>query len=216
MRIKKLKYLSILFLLIFVIICNLSFSQTTIQAKLAGIGIHPFDSKNSHLYHNTIDANGIFNVEPMLMIPIETFIRGDYLSWRFVPAFLSDAVGYPAFFLHLGLKQRIVQIWRNSFSIAAGGNLYGREIWRTIPGYHLDNSWSQNGTWEYKIGILAEIEYAFFLNEKNDLTLSVIYGHQPETFTFTIGYRYWFSNIIKNPPKCGTCPFQHTQGRWKP
>lgn len=192
------------------------FSQTTIQAKFSALGIHPFDSRNKHLYANTLDANANFTVEPMVIIPIETFIRGDFLSWRIAPGLLADAAGQPAFFIHLGLKRRIVQIWRNSFSLAIGGNLYGREIWRNFPNYNLDDSWSQNGTWEYKLGIMAELEYAFYLNDNNDITLSLIYGHQEETFTFTVGYRYWFSNIIKNPPRCGNCPFDDTRQHWTP
>ena len=211
---KLYKYIYVL--IIAIISCISSYSQTTIQAKIAFIGIHPFDTKNSHLYHNIIDANGIFNVEPMLMVPIETFIRGDFFSWRVAPAFIVDAVGNPAFTIHLGLKNRLVQIWRNSIAISYGGNLYGREIWRTIPYYDQDDSWAQNGSWEYKLGFMIELEYAFYINDNNDITLSLLYGHQEETFTFTLGYRYWLSNIIKNPRKCGTCPFQDTQKHWKP
>lgn len=210
----KIKYITVI--LIILLFSQKLFSQTTIQLKLSGLGIHPFNSLNSHLYDNTLDENGIFSVEPMIIVPIETFIRGDFLSWRFAPGLLVDAVGNPAFFIHLGLKRRIVQVWRNSFSLAVGGNLYGREIWSRYTGYITDDSWAQNGTWEYKLGIMAEIEYAFYLNDHNDFTMSVIYGHQPETFTFTLGYRYWFSNIIKNPPKCGNCPFEKTNKHWKP
>lgn len=208
--------LFLLFTLAVLLLVKPLLSQTTIQGKFSLLGVHPFDSRNSHLYANTIDANGNFTVEPMIIVPIETFIRGDFLSWRFAPGILADAAGQPAFFMHLGLKRRIIQIWRNSVSLALGGNLYGREIWRNIPGYNLDDSWSQNGTWEYKLGVMAELEYAWYINDHNDFTMSVIYGHQEETFTFTIGYRYWFSNIIKNPPRCGHCPFDDTRQHWTP
>lgn len=201
----------LLLLAILLIVHSTIFSQTTIQGKFGFIGIHPFESPNKHLYDNTIDANKNFTVEPMLMVPIETFIRGDHFSWRIAPGFLTDAVGNPAMFIHLGLKHRIIQIYRNSVTLAVGGNLYGRERWDIFSDAHPYSGWSANGDWEFKLGIMAEIEYAFYINDNNDITLSGIYGHQEDAFTFTIGYRYWFSNIIKNPPRCSTCPFEHTQ-----
>jgi hypothetical protein len=214
----KANYLLKSIVLIFSIflLINVSKAQTTIQMKFSPMSLHPFDNNNKHLFHNTIDANGIFSVEPMFILPIETYISGDILSWRIAPGFLSDAVGFPAMFIHLGLKRRLIQMWRNSISLAIGGNLYGREIWSRIPGYLEDNAWAQNGKWEYKLGIMAELEYSFFINDKNDITFSAMYGHQPESFAVSVGYRYWFSNVIKNPPNCGSCPFQKTQKGWRP
>ena len=150
------------------------------------------------------------------MLCYESFLSSDTFSWRVFGGFLSDAASKPALLLHVGLKQRLVQVWRNSLSLGIGGNLYGRQLWTTIPGYYEDKSWSANGTWEYKLGFMAEFEYALFLNDNNDITLSVMYGHQPNAFTFSVGYKYWLSSIIKNPKKCGTCPFQKTNKHWNP
>lgn len=201
------------------VICAISLTanaQSTIQFKFAPLGIHPFNEKNSLLFENRIDANGVFITEPCFILVYETYLRSDTFSARAMLGFLSDAASKPGFFLHLGVKQRIVQIWRNSLSIGLGGNLYGRDSWATIPLYETDNSWSANGDWEYKLGIMAELEYALFINDKNDITLSALYGHQPNTFTFTVGYRHWFSSIIKHPKKCGSCPFQKTSKHWNP
>ncbi len=191
-------------------------SQSTIQIKFAPLGVHPFNEKNSHLFENRIDANGIFITEPCFILSWETFLRSDTFAMRAMFGFLSDAASKPGIFLHLGVKQRLFQVWRNSVSIGIGGNLYGRESWTTILGYITDNSWSANGDWEYKVGFMAELEYALFLNDKNDITLSVLYGHQPNTFSFSIGYKHWFSSVIKHPKKCGTCPFTKTDKHWNP
>lgn len=193
-----------------------SVAQSTLQLKFAPIGVHPFQDPNSHLFENRIDANGIFITEPCFVLAYQSFLSGDTFSWRAMSGFVIDAASKPAMFLHLGVKQRVVQIWRNSISIGVGGNLYGRDSWTTIPGNVPDNSWSANGDWDYKFGFLAEIEYALFINDNNDITLSVIYGHQPNTFTFAVGYRYWFSSVIKHPKNCGNCPFQKTNKHWNP
>jgi len=219
MKIKKIIFeFKKVFLLIYLILCIafFSFTQSTIQLKFTPVGVHPFNEINSQLHENRIDANGNFVVEPCFILSYESFLYSDTFAWRGMFGFLSDAASKPAIIMHLGVKQRLVQIWRNSVSLCAGLNLYGRQLWRTIPGYVSDESWKVNGTWEYKPGFMAELEYALFLNDKNDLTLSLIYGHQPNTFTATIGYKYWFSSIIKNPPKCGTCPFQKTNKHWNP
>lgn len=208
--------MKIIFANIFVLMSTLLMSQSTLQLKLSVLGIHPFNETNSHLFENRLDANGVFITEPGLIFSFENFLRSDTFAWRGMFGFFSDAASKPAIFLHLGVKQRIVQIWRNSFSVCAGANLYGRDLWSTIPEYATDNSWSANGDWEYKFGFMAELEYALFLNDNNDITLSIIYGHQPNTFTFSVGYKYWLSSIIKNPKKCGSCPFQKTSKHWTP
>lgn len=195
---------------------NLSFAQSTVQLKFAPIGIHPFNETNKHLFDNKIDDNAIFVTEPCFIFSYESFLSSDSFAFRAMLGFLNDAAAKPALSLHIGLKQRFIQIWRNSFSIGAGANLYGRNTWSTIPGYINQNNWVQNGSWEYKLGFMAEIEYALFLNDKNDITLSLLYGHQQNTFTFSIGYKYWISSIIKNPKKCGNCPFQKTNKHWNP
>jgi hypothetical protein len=206
----------ILFTALVVVFFGTAFSQSTIQLKFSPLGIHPFNETNSHLFENKIDENGIFVTEPCFILSYEAFLRSDTFAFRGMLGFLSDAASKPAFLLHLGFKQRLIQVWRNSLSVGLGGNLYGRDSWSTIYGYVPDNSWAANGDWEYKIGYMAEIEYALFLNDNNDITLSAIYGHQPKTFTFTIGYKYWFSSIIKHPKKCGSCPFEKTSKHWNP
>jgi hypothetical protein len=206
-----------LIVLFVTMISSVMIAQSTLQLKLSFIGLHPFKEKNEHLFENRIDANGLFVTEPCLILAYENFLLSDTFSWRGMFGFISDAASKPGMFLHLGVKQRLVQVWRNSISVGVGGNLYGRDSWSTIPGYAIDNSWSANGDWEYKFGIMAELEYALFLNDNNDITLSLLYGHQPNTFTFSIGYKYWLSSVIKNPRKCGSCPFQKkTNKHWNP
>lgn len=204
---------TILFLVGFSII---GYTQSTLQIKFSPLGIHPFTETNSHLFENKIDANGLFVTEPCFILSYESFLRADTFAFRAMFGFLNDAVAKPGIFLHVGVKQRLLQVWRNSISIGLGGNLYGRDSWTTIPNYETDASWKANGDWEYKVGIMAELEYALFINDKNDITLSAIYGHQPSTFTFTIGYKHWFSSIIKHPKKCGSCPFEKSNKHWNP
>lgn len=206
----------IIFLLVLLAFLSKGKSQSTIQLKFTPLGIHPFKEANSHIFENRIDANGIFIVEPCLILSYESFLYSDTFAWRGIFGFLSDAASKPAIIMHLGIKQRLFQIWRNSVSFCGGLNLYGRNVWTTIPGYVTDNTWKANGTWEYKPGFMVELEYALYLNDKFDFTLSFIYGHQPNTFTGTIGVKYWISSIIKNPKKCGSCPFQKTNKHWNP
>ena len=203
-----------IFFLIFIKSISFSYSQTALVAKVSPIGIHALNEKNQDLFdENKIDEKGIFVVEPCFMLGTETFLREDVFSLRFLIGGLSDAASQPAFFLHAGVKQRFTQVYRSAFAIGFGVNFYGRESWESLDGYKSEKGWSKNGSWEYKIGALAELEYMLMLSERHDLLFSAIFGLQPRTFGLTVGYRFWLSTTIKNPKGCGSCPFQ--QKKWK-
>jgi hypothetical protein len=191
------------------------YGQTTIHPKLGFIGYHPFDEPNRRLFDNNIDANKTFIVEPLIMVSIETMLRDDSFSWRVMPGIYLDAAAKPAFFINAGLKLRLFQAWRHSFHFSAGGSLLGRELWSTYSNYVDEPGFSKNGSWEYKFEPFGELEYTMFLGKQSDLTCSVIYGHQRRTFTFTIGYRYWLSTILKHPSNCGSCPFQKSDKKYR-
>ncbi|HOY38707.1 MAG: hypothetical protein KBB11_04270 [Bacteroidales bacterium] len=190
-------------------------AQTMIHPKVGIIGVHPFSTPNRHLFENRIDSEAWFVTEPLLMVSIESLIKSDYFSWRIMPGFYSDAASKPGFFFNAALKFRLFQSWRNSLHVAVGGSIVGRQLWNTIPGYVYESGFKTNGTWEYRICPFAELEYAFFLHDKGDITCSVLYGHQHETFTFSLGYRIWLSTVIKHPAHCGTCPYEKADGKYK-
>ncbi|NLA23527.1 MAG: hypothetical protein GX879_01030 [Bacteroidales bacterium] len=186
---------------------SLAFSQTMLHPKFSFVGIHGFSEPNRHLFENKIDAEAWFVTEPALMFSIETLIYDEILSLSFMPGFYNDAVSKPALFFAVSLKMRLFQSWRNSMYVSAGGSILGRERWETIHGYVYERGFKANGSWEYNVGPFAELEYVLMLNERNDLSFSTIFGHQQRTFTFSVGYRFWLSTIIKHPKKCGNCPF---------
>lgn len=190
-------------------------AQTMIHPKFGIIGIHPFETPNRHLFENRLDAEAWFVTEPFFMVSIETLIYSDTFSWRFMPGFYSDAASKPAICLNFALKYKLLQSWRNSVYIVVGGSILGRDQWKTIPGYVFEPGFTENGSWEYRICPLVELEYGFFINDNSDLTLSGMFGHQYKSLTFTVGYRYWLSTIIKHPPKCGSCPFEKADKKYR-
>lgn len=186
-----------------------TYAQTCIHPKISGLGYHPFESPNKpQLYENKLDANGHYVLEPLVIISIENFLRGDYFSWRFMFGGQADVISQPAMFFNLGLKYRFFQKWRSSFDIAAGPVLLLREDWNSVDGYNAENiPFNVNGKWQNRFDILGELEYKYYLSDHMDITASVLYGHQLRTFTFTLGTRFWLSTTIKHPGKCGSCPF---------
>jgi hypothetical protein len=200
----KIFVISMLILLILAIEVS---SQTMLVAKFSPMGIHPLNEKNSAIFENRFDENGVLVTEPCFIFGGETLLYDDIFSLRYLVGGMSDAASKPAFFLHFGAKYKFVQVWRSSLAFGIGANLYGRELWTTIDGYVPEKSWWQNGTWEYYAGPMVEIEYLFLLGERHDITLSLLYGHQPRTFSLTLGYRFWLSTEIKKPKGCGSCPF---------
>lgn len=190
-------------------------AQTTLQLKISPIGMHFFNEPNKKNFENKLDSNATFVLEPCVIFGFETYVVSDILCVRGHFGGLSDALPKPGLFLQIGLKVRLFQIYRNSLSFGAGLMGYGHECWGPVPPYEQERGWLKNGKWEYSGGFLADLEYAIFLNDKNDLLFNITYGYQKKTFNFTIGYRYWLSSIIKHPIKCGSCPFTKTNNKWK-
>ncbi|MFO7879736.1 MAG: hypothetical protein ACQES0_07355 [Bacteroidota bacterium] len=182
-------------------------AQTLLHPKISGLGFHPFETENRPLYENALDANAQWVVEPNFMLSVETYLRGTQLSWRFMPGVYVDAAAVPALFFHAGLKLRVLQIYRSSFDIALGPTYNFRKDWHKYDNYIEEGDFNLNGAWENQFYLLGELEYKFFLSDHFDITSSVIFGHQRETFTFTFGLRYWLSTKIKHPIDCSSCPF---------
>lgn len=189
-------------------------AQTTVQLKISPVGFHFFKENNRLNFENRIDANSTFVLEPCVIAGVESYFVSDILCFRANFGGLSDAVSKPSLFLQLGLKVRIFQLYRNSLSFGAGLMLYGHECWNTINNYVPESGWKANGSWEYGVGYLADLEYALFINDRNDLLFNITYGYQKRTFNITIGYRFWISSVIKHPIKCGSCPFSKSNKHW--
>ncbi|MDR2835070.1 MAG: hypothetical protein LBV69_02545 [Bacteroidales bacterium] len=192
----------------------LSTGQTALSLKFSPINIHPFNEPNNHLFENKIDANALFVVEPCVILGFETFVYDDALSLRFMFGGYGDAVSHPALFLQAGLKYKIFQVYRSCLAVGVGAMFHGRERWGNIETSVPVKGWATNGKWEYSIGVLGEIEYILVLAERHDLLFSVMYGLEHKTFSASIGYRFWISTNIRNPKKCGSCPFGgHSKGK---
>lgn len=199
--------ITIIIILLLLIINTKLTSQTALSLKFAPVSFHPFKENNKKFFENKIDANALFVIEPCVILSSETFIYSDELNVRFMLGGMSDAVSHAALFFQAGLKYRLFQTYRSGFSIGAGVVFYGRESRLEDNGFYPEKFWGRNGTWEYSIGGLGEIEYNFMLSEKHDLLLSLMYGTEIKIFTIAVGYRFWLSTVIKNPKKCGSCPF---------
>ncbi|MFW5805192.1 MAG: hypothetical protein ACOCVX_01570 [Bacteroidales bacterium] len=202
----------ILVIVLFAVLILPCTAQTLIHPKGSFLGFHPLDTKNRHLYENALDANAQWVVEPNVMVSVETYLRGTQLSWRFMPGFYVDAAAQPALFFHAGIKYRFLQIFRSSFDIAVGPTYNFRQDWHKYYNYVEEGNFNLNGNWENKFYVLGELEYKFFLTEHWDITASILYGHEWETFTFTFGIRYWLTTVIKHPINCSSCPFDDLPG----
>ncbi|MGC9331612.1 MAG: hypothetical protein ACP5DZ_07030, partial [Bacteroidales bacterium] len=120
----------ILFIVVFAVFVLPSTSQTLIHPKGSFLGYHPFDTKNRDLFdENALDANYQWVFEPNVMVSVETYLRGTKLSWRFMPGFYVDGAAQPALFFHVGIKYRILQIFRSSFDLAVGPTYNFRQDW---------------------------------------------------------------------------------------
>ena len=199
------KFYLVSILLVFISISV--FSQSSIAVKFGALGIHPFDKPYYLDYENNLTGDGTFNVEPLAILSYEAFFLEDYWSLDFTQGFVSDAGARSAGFTSVFVKRRVYRKWRNFIYASVGTTLSYRQTWN-------DYAYKGNDYWQMKPMLSAMIEYDFLLGDRSDLSVAAIYGHYNETFTFTIGYRFWINTIIRNPRNC-ECPFQNHQYRGK-
>lgn len=211
---KKL-FLHIIFY-IAILLCSSNLSgQVAMNLKIGALGIHPGDNPNAALYENSLSPSGTLVVEPSIWLGMEYFLREDYFSIIFYQGFLSDAAARSAGFTFIGFKRRFWQVYRNSFYIEFGTTYSFRENWNTLASYIPEENYTGNSKWQTKwIYFSGGLTYNFYLTKKNDLSLSAFYGHYDKTFTFTLGYRYWFSTVFKHPKPC-KCPFDKYDKKYK-
>ncbi len=198
-------------ILILLLINNLSFSQSTIFLRFSGIGYHPFSKPNLELYENKIDANGNFNAEPGIILGLEKYIRGNFLSFQITQGMYSDVVAKQAGFTNFSLRRQFYHKYKNHFYITMGASIAYRKDWREIPNYVKDGDFKVNGKWQNKWLFSSSIVYDYYLAKRFDLCFAVMYGYEYHAITPTLGIRFWVNPNVK-VDECD-CTKRFDQGR---
>ncbi len=201
----RIKILKIFFIIL--VSSNIhAFAQSAIGIDIFGIGHHPFGNKNYRIYENSVSDYGTWVIEPGLIFSYQKFIILTHTSLQFSQGLYSDAAAQFAGFSALYLKRKFFHKYKHSFSLAVGGAYLFRDKWSDISGYIQDYDFNSGNRYEYKYGLTAELKYYFYVSNKSDIDIAVLYGHQFETFTFSIGYRYWINTHVNFKDKdCKSC-----------
>ncbi len=195
-------------ILLFLILCFgfVAKGQSTFSIEAMTIGLHPFDKPNFALFENALDADGNFSAEPGLSLSYETFVKDNWASFQFTTAIFSDAGGQMAGFTDITFRILFYHKWRSSLYLGLGPVLSYRNTWRNLSygniTYVPETKYYNDGNWEILPSVVGKLEYDVFLGRKSDVLLGIYYGHSYETFTATLGYRYWFSTKVKHTRKC--------------
>lgn len=205
----------IVFLLSFLCYGFNLYSQTVMNLKLGYLGIHPGNNPNAHLFENRLAPDGSVVAEPSVWLGFEFFLRDDHTSFEIYQGLLSDAAARPAGFTFVGFKRRIWMIYRSSIYAELGTTFSFRENWADLAGYVEQKNYSGSGRWQNKwIYLSGGLNWYYYLTKRNDISLSAFYGHYDNTFTFMVGYRFWFSTVFKHPKPC-KCPFDKYDKKYK-
>ena len=208
--IKTLHILTII-LSLFAITAN---SQSTIILRGTALGYHPFSDVNRELYkENKIDANANFIVEPGIIIGMEKYIRGNFLSLQLLSGMYSDAAAMQAGFTSLSFRRQFYHKYKHHFSASLGGALLYRKDWHSITAYRPVEDFNLNGKWQNKWTFTSELNYNYYITKRLDIELSFLYGHQYKTFTPTLGIRFWVNPDVK-VAECD-CHKRFSQGRYR-
>ena len=179
-----------------------SIAQSTFSLEIMTVGVHPFERPNLQVYENALDIDGLFCAEPGLIFSYEAFVHENLLSFQFSQSIFADAAGQMAGFSEISLRKVLFHKWRSTIYLSAGPALTYRKSWALLERYVPEGGYTTYGTWQVKPWVIAKIEYDFFIGKKSDIMLGIIYGHEYNTFTATLGYRHWISTKVKRTRKC--------------
>jgi hypothetical protein len=166
-----------------------------------GLGIHPFEKKYLAQFENKVDENGNVSLEPGFILSYQWFTSETKTGFVLSQSLFTDPAGLGSGYTGLSFQKKFYHRWKNSWYISVGPVVKYRESWEDRLNI-VESGWYKDGSWEFKIGLLAKVEYNFFFGKRSDLVVSFMYGHQRETFTFALGYKLWLSTKIKHPKDC--------------
>ncbi|GAB4289451.1 MAG: hypothetical protein Kow0068_15030 [Marinilabiliales bacterium] len=203
MRIRKSNN-SIFLLLFLCFIYTLSNSQSCISINFTGFGYHPFDIPNHNIFENSISKNDRLVVEPGFFLSYQKFIILTHTSLQLSSGIYSDAVANFSSFNALYLKRKFYHKYKSSFTLALGCAYILRKKWSEVSGYVPESNFRIGEKFETRFNFTGELTYYYYLSKKSDIDIGIIYGHQYNTFTFFIGYRYWINPNVRFRD-CNTC-----------
>lgn len=187
-----------------VFISATSLAQSTFSLEVMTVGVHPFDRPNLQVYENALDKDGYFCAEPGLILSYETFVHENVASFQFSQAVFADAAGQLAGFTEVSFRRVLFHKWGSTIYIGTGPTLTYKKSWElAFPNKYIpEGGYTNYGTWQVKPWFIAKMEFDFYIGKKSDIMLGVIYGHEYNTFTATLGYRHWISSKVKHTKKC--------------
>jgi hypothetical protein len=192
----------ILSFVIGVLISITSIAQSTFSLEAMTVGLHPFDRPNLQVYENAIDIDGLFCAEPGLILSYESFVHENLASFQLSQAFFADAAGQLAGFTEISFRRVLFHKWGSTIYIGTGPTLTYRKSWELLDRYVPEGGYTTYGTWQLKPWFIFKVEYDLYIGKKSDIMLGVIYGHEYNTITATLGYRHWISTKVKRTRKC--------------
>ncbi len=199
-----------IFILLFLWV-NVGFlkAQSAFSIEALTIGIHPFGNPNLGVYENNIDSMGIFNAEPGLMVSYEFFIDENWLSLQLSQSIFADAAGLTAGFTSLSLRYMFFHKYRNQLYIGLAPAMTYRRSWKSLgPHYIPETDYKVDGKMEYRPSVMAKVEYDIFLGNKNDINMSILFGHSYNEFAFLVGYRHWINANVRVTKDCNCNHFK--------
>lgn len=202
----QIRYKKIKILFLFTIASLFSFGQSTFSVEVLALGFHVFEKPNYKLFENALDAEGNICAEPGLSLSYETFVSENRASFQFTQAFFADAGGQLAGYTEIAFRRLIFHKWRSNIYLSAGPALTYRNSWSKLSYgsnvYKPETKYYNDGNWEVLPYVIGKLEYDVFIGNKSDILLGVIYGHSYQTFTVSLGYRYWISTKVRHSKGC--------------
>lgn len=179
-------------------------AQSNIGLDITSIGFDFGDGENADIYKMKVGDGKSTLMEPGLRFSGEVY-ASDITCLKFAQTLRFDSMNKLAMSSQIMLRVRIFKIYKHSLGIGVGPTAFYRQTWENEPGYS-DKGVYSSGSMQTKVNWLsAEMEYNYYLNKHNDLSVCLIHLN-PESMGIAIGFKHWIS---RKSNKCNTCPSFH-------
>lgn len=181
-----------------------TFAQSNISFGLTGAGIDLGNHKNSAIYKTCPSENSRFILEPGVRLAAEGYAT-PATSFKFVQTFRLDAMQLFAASTQIMIRFRLFKMYKHSLSFGFGPSAFYRWTWTKIEGYQDEYLYkiSNSNRFQTRINwVSAELEYNYEISKYNDFSFCINHLN-PETASFAIGFKHWFS---RKSSHCNTCP----------
>ena len=194
------------------------FAQSALGLKISTISLHPIQwDQDPVIFENKLVKDGSVTADLGYQISYQKFIYLTVLSLELRQGIHADAAGLMAGHFAADLRWKFFHKGRSALSLSFGPVYAIRQHWDAYGKYVDDGIYNNKNDFQDKWLWGGELEYAIYIANRHDLTISLSYNNSYNTINLALGYRFWVNPFVNmaDKKKCISCSNKWSKGRFR-